>query len=279
MLYSNIPLNYLFFFLYLVLTGGCIFFSDYILVLWVLIELQMILYLVISFPLFRSFHASLILYFLIQSVSSLLILRFSFFSFSVLLFGFCLKMGLFPFFGWYISCLTSFPSLSLFLALTFQKLPSFLFFNLFFHNFRGFFFFILILFGVLGGIGCLGTTFSFRFLIVWSSLLANVWFFLRLTQSLRSFLLYFFAYCALVYLFFWGFEGGVYRAGWLIILLFALGGFPPFPLFFLKVYILYSAVFTVSVPAVLLTLLSSVITIYIYCSFSLSRFLLEIQKG
>lgn len=279
MLFSKSPVAYLFLALYFCLSLRILSFSDNLIVLWVLIELQIVVYVTISFPYFRSFHSSLILYFLVQSVSSLMVLACCFFSYWLLFLSFLLKLGGFPFYGWYIASLGSFPNYPLFLALTFQKLGSVTLLGLFLGSFSCYILNVFLAFSLLGGLSSIYALSRLRMLLVWSSLVTNVWFILSLSLSLACFTLYFIVYSFMTLLALGVFGTSyshIYSPSGFLLLMFGLAGFPPSPLFFVKVLVLYLVAFY-SVSMVMLLLVSSVVVMYIYCSLGISSFISQFK--
>ena len=120
------PYSFLFLSFYLLLLCSLLFVTNFYL-FWVIIELCMLLFMGFCFSTFSSGVSSLIVYFLIQTISSFSIFVFFLFNFSFFFSLFLLlKLSMFPFHAWFLSVVYGFSNFALFLVSSFHKLPSFL---------------------------------------------------------------------------------------------------------------------------------------------------------
>lgn len=228
--------------------------------------------------------SNLMLYFVVQALSSVNI--FVFYSVSIesllLLFVF-LKLAFFPFFGWFILVVSKLNN-SLFLMIsTVQKIPTIVLFILFFNAFsRSYFSSCLILTTFVSSL-FMFNSYNLRTLLSFSSVGRNSWFLLSSLCGLEFFLLFIFLYSINFYLVLYvlgnmskfsnllPYKSRVY----LFVTLVALAGFPPFPVFFSKLYIIYCMVYTMLFsPSLLLILLVSVVyMLSCYMRFMFSYFI------
>jgi len=203
-----------------------------------------------------DFRSSMV-YFLLQSLSSMgLLLCFLFFcSSGVGLVGvfvcWALKIGIFPFNLWYFFSLVNIQPLPFFLALTFQKLPSVLILQFVPRSFwasgvvLGF---LLPLFITLLFIpSFVRTTLSLTGLIIFSSIFNNLWMLLAFSRGPVILFFYFTAYTITLYFLITTSNSPV--------LFFTLIGLPPFPLFFIKIVILFLILRSVAMSSTLLVFL------------------------
>lgn len=233
---------YFIFFLFLFSTSNFLIF-------WVFIEFIILIFIGISYTLFANNFSSLILYFLVQTISSFRILFFYLYSnpvfFSLSLF---LKLSMFPFHFWFLSICYRFPNFVLFLSSSFHKVPVFLFLLFFSPALSYSFVMLSLLLTVLfSGLIILGSS-DFRSVLVSSSVGNNSWFLLSSLLDLFSFLLFFALYCLFLFLLVFDlsnltkpglvtFSKGRFYFYYLIIF---IRGLPPFPMFFAKIYVIYS---------------------------------------
>lgn len=207
----------------------------------------------------------LMLYFVIQAVASLNI--FVFFSISVhvgILFSILLKLSIFPFFFWYLPVFSKLPNVVLFLASSFHKVPSFLIVSKFLVLQRlGIIFFIAFLTLIFRAFLMVLAN-NLRFIIILSSIGNNSWILLASFFSIESFFFFFVAYSVSVFLLLLYFNSffsfpAFQTTGSVIIfslVILSVGGFPPFPLFFSKLAIVFFIVSArVYTPVLLLLVL------------------------
>lgn len=211
---------------------------------WVVIEILIFLFIGIAYCITQNNYSSLLSYFLIQSVSSFLILisyymMNSFFMTVSLL----LKFSIFPFVFWFINVAYSLPNFLFFLVSTFQKLPVFLMMKLFFFNFNFILFWISIITRTLISGSLILMLSDFRIVLVSSSLARNSWFFIAHYSPVFYFSAYFLIYSVSFYciLFLTGhLVKPISSFKTLFLGLVNLSGLPPFPLFFFKLLIIFN---------------------------------------
>lgn len=275
MFFSPVKLvNYFYMFIYFMFLLRRVFRSN-LFILWVIIELCSFVFLAI---LYQNYHCISvgILYYLIQSFSSIIILICLICSNSPVLIltiqlAVLLKLAIFPFFFWYYLVLYSIPLFIMYLIISFQKLPVLVLnFNLLMSSsleVSQFVIFILlfVLFGVVvRAVGCLLVN-DFKRLLIWSSLRNTRWLYYSLLTSFSIIAFYFLVYCASLYLILQA--NSSYTTSnktYTMFLLLVLVGFPPLPLFFPKFFILSTLVSMGYVYIALLLMLFSVIVMTIY---------------
>ena len=248
------PYSFLFLSLYFTLLSSLFSVLNFYL-FWIIIELCMLLFIGFCFSTFSSGVSSLIIYFLVQTVASFslflfYIIRIPFFFSLFLVF----KLSMFPFHSWFLSVVYSFSNFGLFLVSSFHKLPSFLLL-VYFPSFLSLSVFSLSsIFSLLFSCSLMLFTSDFRILILSSSVGNNSWFFFS-SYSLHVFLLFFIVYCfslSIVFQyvsnrnFFVSISSSLSSSLGLVLSLVALSGFPPFPLFFFKLLVVYFMAFYVS---------------------------------
>lgn len=238
-------------FLYLSLYFCFMFFlfcCDNFVIFWLIIEVITLLLIGICFSIFTNRYSYLIIYFLIQSISSfsLLILFLADFYYLFLIF-FLLKLSMFPFHFWYINVAYRFSAFPLFLVSTFHKIPSFVILPLFRIPINSFFYLSLVVTIFISSFYMFSCS-DLRILLVSSSVGNNSWFFLSSLVSLDFFLLYVLFYSFNFYFILFSFSplsslsysfSRNFSPLVVILLLISISGMPPFPLFFLKSYALY----------------------------------------
>lgn len=239
-----------------------LFFSTYILFLfslfrvnnfyfyWAIIELMMLLFMGLSYTLFVSRYSQLIIYFLIQTLSSFLILVFYVYSLPLLLtIAFFIKLSIFPFFMWYINLVYKFPNFVFWLARTLHKIPAILMIKLFSLPLHPPLLWLSILCRVLLSGLMMLSIIDLRMLLVLSSIGNNAWFLLSQITNIFIFLLFIFFYRTSLFLRLnvfnslskpnirLSFSSSPYVLRlWVI----SLSGMPPFPLFYRKILIIFS---------------------------------------
>lgn len=248
------PFSFLFISIYFFLLSSFLIRRSF-LILWVLIEFLILVFIGISYSFVIYRFSSLIIFFVIQASSSLILLasftlKCSFlFSLSLLL-----KLGIFPFFAWFLVSVTPFPSFILVLTSTTQKLPPFLVLFLFQEITNSFIFWVSSLVGlVLFPIFILSLS-DCRVFLILSSICNNSWLFLRQLFSLALLLvfllIYFFNFILLLCFFSRSLSLGVYPPnknplGFFLSLI-SLSGLPPFPIFFIKLFCVLFIKFSLS---------------------------------
>jgi len=251
---------------------------------WLYIEILMLLFIGVSYTLFTNSYSQLITYFLYQTLASFCIIVFFLLDLKFLvLFSIFLKLGIFPFFSWYLNCLFRFPSFLIFLATTIHKLPPlyiiYLIFDLSVINFT----ILFLTFRLIIARLYMLITIDLRYLIIISSIGNNSFLILAvLSNNLNIFLFFFFIY--LLNTFFLlnrfynisshslSFTFSSFFSIYLIFLLFNIASLPPLPGFFSKFFVLFSffsSFDSYNYFVILLLLLSNVLIIISYVKITL----------
>jgi len=219
---------------------------------WLAIELIALLLMGISYTIFTNRVSQLMVYFLVQSLARFLILISYVFSMTILLsVSLLLKLGMFPFIGWYLNSVARFPNYVFWLTGTLHKLPPLLLLAQFRLQIEPHLFWRSILITTLISGSIMLSTSDFRYLLVNSSVGNNSWFLLSEQANLRVFLLFFSTYTLFLFLLLNSFGeltkpvSSQYRASpranssWWFYLL-CISGLPPLPIFFLKMLVILS---------------------------------------
>ena len=218
-------------------------------------EIVILLFIGVSYTIFIHRYTQLILYFLFQTVASFSVLVFYLFSYKYLLFvRLFLKLGMFPFFSWYINVLYRFPSFILFLSRTIHKLPPiYIFYMVFEYHYISFLLLFCIITVLVASIYILYIK-DLRYLIIVSSIGNNRFILLAiLTNNILMFSLFYVIYILNTYLILNRF-GSVSTHSmsytlsyslfilYLFVLLLNIGSFPPMPGFFTKFIVFYTCI-------------------------------------
>lgn len=205
-----------------------------------------------AYSLFKNNFSSLILFFIIQTISAFsLLLFYCFLNRFMFTFFILLKLSMFPFYFWYLGVVYRFPTFIFYFTSTFFKIPTFLLVFQFTHIVHVSLAFFSIILTILAGAMVIIYRNEFRILIVASSVVNNSWFFLSSFVSVYFFLAYMFLYSLFLgFLLFPGFHLLTFshlrfRANKIYIFvfsLFTLAGLPPFPLFFVKIVVVFSLI-------------------------------------
>lgn len=245
---------------------------DRFFIFWSVIELRTLVFIGVCYSRFKNNFRSLLVFFIIQTISALILLLFFLadrtlgFTFSILL-----KLSIFPFYFWYIKLLVSFPNMILFFSRTLFKLPSVLIINYFFWLIDSSIMTYSSLLTILLGAVTMLYTSELRIILIASSVVNNSWFFLSQSFRLTLFTAYFTVYSFFLLLIFCCqgdlivFNSFRLRYGNLLLILrlFTISGLPPFPLFYLKMLIIYNITFyfLFSQTVILLAILTVVSTL------------------
>ena len=163
------PYSFIFLFFYLLSLLSLFSVSDFY-VFWLVIEIMMRFFMGCCFSTFSLGFSSLIVYFLLQTISSLSL--FVFYSFSLSLFFtffLLLKLSMFPFYFWFLSVVYFFSNFAMFLSSSLHKLPSFLVIFLFFEAVSIPVLVLASLASLVFSFGFMLSTSDFRFLLLSSS--------------------------------------------------------------------------------------------------------------
>lgn len=217
-------------------------------IFWIIIELRTLVFIGVSYSLFKNNFSSLLLFFIIQSLSAFSILLF-YFSHSTLGFtlSLLLKLSIFPFFYWYINLLPNFPNSMFFFSRTLFKLPSVFILINFYYIIRFLLLFFSAIFTIFLGAVIITIANDLRFVLICSSVVNNSWF--MFSQYVRSFLFiaYFTLYSTLLFYLLclittqsnYSFAHLLSNSHLVLLCLFTIAGLPPFPLFFIKIVLVY----------------------------------------
>ena len=213
---------------------------------WSIIEITILLLIGVSYSLIVSSYSQLIVYFLLQSVSSFLILSSFLYSFRYLLtFAFVLKLSMFPLFFWYLNVAYRLPNLILWLTRTLHKLPPMLLIKVFLLPLNTSLLWASMIFTLLISGVLMLSTLDLRILLVLSSIGNNTWLVISQIVNFTVFTAYFLIYTISVYviLSLFGSLSNFTTSSsnpkyFLRAIVMTLSGMPPFPLFFFKVLIL-----------------------------------------
>lgn len=248
------PYTYLFLSLYFIVILFIVSINNFFM-FWLFIEIVILLFIGVSYTVFIHSYTQLILYFLFQTLASFSILVFYIFSYKYLLFvGLFFKLGIFPFFSWYINVLYRSPSFILFLSSTLHKLPPiYIFYMIMEYQYINYIMWFCILTVFISSVYMLYVK-DLRYLIIVSSVGNNAFLLLAmLTNNIVIFILFYGVYTLNTYLILHSF--GNLRAHsmsytssysifilYLFVLLLNLGSFPPMPGFFTKFFVFFTCV-------------------------------------
>lgn len=256
----------------------CIIFSlsfDRLESVWIIIEVSTFVFVGVSLILSQSSSSgmSLISYFLTQSVFSLILLVLGFslrydpnFTISVLL-GMIVffKLGAFPVHSWYFTAVMYLPNPSFLLSLTFQKILPLYVLTVAIHGVSYIisilFSFLLLINMIIAGTLSL-TSLDLRSVVVFTSIANNIWLFSSVVVRFSTFLVFLAVYYSLLLLLFSPFSP------FKTLSLVSLRGLPPFPMFFLKLFVVYGLASFLFFPGFyLLTLLLMLGTLLVSLSY------------
>lgn len=234
---------------------------------WAVIEIIILLFMGLRYSVIISSYSQLILYFLIQTIASFLILVFYLYDFSVLLTSaFTLKFSMFPFFMWYINVIYRLPNFIFWLASTFHKVPPIIMIKIFGLNLNYRLLWVSIIFTTLLIGFIMLSVYDFRILLVLSSIGNNSWILLSQITSFSLFILYIIVYRLRLFMVILSFRGlsklqlpksfslsSSSLSFWVL----TLSGMPPFPLFYCKVLVIIAVFFILSINNIFILFLLS----------------------
>jgi hypothetical protein len=263
---------------------------------WRVIEILILLFIGISYTIFVRSYSQLIVYFLIQALSSFLILIFYIYDYSILLtLRFFIKLSMFPFFTWYINLIYRFPNFIFWIARTLHKIPAILMIKIFSLSLNlnllwGSIIFTVLLRGVI-----ILSIVDFRIILVLSSIGNNSWFLLRQMSNIFIFLFFILIYRISLYCVLRvfnnlskfnfirnSFDTSYKLSFWVL----SLSGIPPFPLFYGKILVIlrfvlalnfnyYFFIFLIFNALIVIGYLQSIIKFFIFVYSSLSHYLIK----
>lgn len=237
------PQSFIFFSIY-VLFIFLILCSDTFFIFWSLIEISTLVFMGMSYSLFKNNFSQLLTFFIIQTISAFSVLVFYVIGWNLAFtLSLILKLSMFPFHFWYLNLIPFFPNLVLFLSRTIFKIPSMLLL-LFFYSSLDLYSLItsVVLTIFVGAIRIIFRN-DLRFLLIASSVANNSWFILSMLASVLLFSLYLFFYSVFLFLVLFSLgrlsSGSLYKLSFssrslILLRLVSMAGIPPFPVFFIK---------------------------------------------
>jgi len=208
----------------------------------------MLLYLGLRFTIFRNSYRQLIVFFIVQTLSSfLLFLSFIYSSSFFITSSIIIKLALFPFIFWFINVMYRFPRFIFWLRSTLHKVPIIYIIFLFYLPINTTLLWVSMTFSILFCGLIILTVRDLRMILIISSISNNVWFILSQYSSISLFLVFFLLYSISLFLVLqslhlltkinFNFFDSVYPLSfWLLF----SSGLPPFPIFFIKIIIIQS---------------------------------------
>lgn len=189
------PYTHIFLALYYIVIRQIIFTNSFF-IYWIIIEVLILLFMGFRYTLFFNGYTQLILYFLFQTLGSFrIIVAYLFRIKYFLLFSIFLKLGIFPFYSWYINVLYRFPNPRILLASTWHKLPPVFIFYMIVDRRVLRFVFIFLTLTVLVSAVFIISIYDMRYLIIVSSIGNNSFLLLALiTQRIYIFILFYGVY-------------------------------------------------------------------------------------
>lgn len=243
---------------------------------WLFIEIRTLVFMGVGYSIYKNNFSQLLLFFIIQTIAAFFILVFYVYEVnSGLSASLLLKLSMFPFYFWYFDLVSMFPNFLFFFSRTVFKIPSILIFS----YFMDFFYIpIIILRSVLTILlGSVVIVFSndFRFILLASSVANNSWFIFSQITGLFFFSVYLTIYSFFLFLRINSmsnlFTSSLVKSlsnrlkMKLVIPFIVLSGMPPFPLFFIKVFVIINLILSYSLGVYLiLALLANVVMLLGY---------------
>lgn len=256
----------------------------------------MLLFIGLSYTLFVSSYSHLMSYFMIQALSSFIILlAYVYDSTLIITISIFLKLSIFPFFSWYINVMYRFPNFILWLGRTAHKLPvMILLMNFNIQLDQSFLWSSILITTLIRGL-IIMTVADLRMLLVLSSVGNNSWMLLGYLTSLFTFLFFFIIYSFSLFIIFTCFKGmskvslhssfqpTPYKLSLYVLF---ISGIPPFPLFYAKILLIYSlldvyglnylfVIFLLFRSLILMGYIQSLIKYFIYVYSSMTHYLLK----
>lgn len=228
---------------------------DRFFIFWRIMELRTLVFIGVCYSSFKNNFSSLLVFFIIQTISALILLLFFLidrcigFTVSILL-----KLSMFPFYFWYINLLLSFPNIILFFSRTLFKLPSIFILNYFFWLVDIKLTLSSALLTIFLGAVTILNRIELRTILTASSVVNNSWFFLSQSFSLALFFSYYLVYSLFLFIIFNSQSDLItfnslsfkYDRALVVLSLLTISGLPPFPLFYFKMLIVYNFAFYTS---------------------------------
>ncbi len=256
----------------------------------------MLLFIGLRYTLFIRSYSQLIAYFLIQAISSFLILIFYIYSMPCFLtFSILIKLSMFPFFIWYINLIYRFPNFMFWLTRTLHKVPAILIIKTFSLSLDPSVLWVsIILTTFVRGVIIL-TILDFRIVLVLSSVGNNSWFLLSQMTNSLIFLLFICTYALRLFYILNTFKGlskpmpasSLFSPSYPVrFWVLSLSGMPPFPVFYVKMLVILNLLFSLEFnyiffiflignSLIVIGYLQSVIKYFIYSYSSSTHYLLK----
>ena len=189
------PFSYFFLSSYLIVLSILFSIRNFYL-FWLYIEILMLLFIGFSYTIFSNSYTQLMVYFLMQTLASFSMLVFYRLDYrSLFCLSLFLKLGIFPFFSWYINVLYRFPSFLLLLRGTLHKLPPLFLIALVVSSADVVLLVVISLMTLVVGGFFMLSVLDFRYLLVVSSMANNRFLVLGvLSRSYLGFLLFYILY-------------------------------------------------------------------------------------
>jgi NADH:ubiquinone oxidoreductase subunit 2 (subunit N) len=272
------PFRYFFLRVYLIVLS-ILFSISHFYVFWLYIEVLILLFIGFSYTIFSNSYTQLMLYFLIQTLASFRILVFYILDYRSLFCMFLfLKLGMFPFFSWYVNVLYRFPSSLLLLSGTLHKLPPLLLLAIVVSSSNISLLVVTRLVTLMVGGFFILRVLDFRYLLVVSSIANNSFLILGIVSGSYSrffifYALYFITIAARLYVLdnFMKVLSPQPIKGFLVIfitfLLLNMAALPPLPMFLAKFLLIYEFLLVHSsyIGIVVLVVLANVSIVVSYC--------------
>lgn len=263
---------------------------------WIVIEINILLFIGLRYTLFVSSYANLMSYFIIQALSSFFILLSYIYDSRVFMTAaIFIKLSMFPFYAWYINTMYRFPNFILWLSGTMHKLPILIILINFSISLDVYILWSSVLLTTLISGVLMLIVVDFRLLLILSSVGNNSWLLLSHLTPLHRVLMFFITYRVSLYLIFSCFGGlskvvptqtlspSAYKLSLFVLF---LSGLPPFPLFYAKILVIFNLldIYSLNYLFVLFLLFNSLMVIgyiqslmkyFIYVYSSLSHYVLK----
>jgi hypothetical protein len=224
----------------------------------------MLFFIGVCYSTFTVGFSSLMVYFLIQTVSSFSL--FVFFSFSLpflFMFSLFLKLSMFPFHSWFLAVVYRFSNFSFYISSTFHKVPPFLMVYSFtpFNSFSSLCLLSCVLTLAFSGSSMLSSS-DFRVVLASSSVGNNVWFLLSTLSSVELLVSFMLVYSFLLFILFSFLKGGTNFSPsresttyFFSLVVLMVSGLPPSPLFLFKLSVVFFMAYSIPSSFLLLFLL------------------------
>lgn len=189
------PYTHLFLALYYITIRQIVYTNSFF-IYWIIIEVLILLFIGFSYTIFSNSYTQLILYFLFQTLGSFRIIVAYLFNLKYfIIFSIFFKLGMFPFYSWYINVLYRFPNPRILLASTWHKLPPLFIFSIIYDRRILSYIFIFLTLTVLVRAVFIISIYDIRYLVIVSSIGNNSFLVLALIRDRwRIFILFYVVY-------------------------------------------------------------------------------------